>query len=150
MPSILSMSVKDNPVIKIKVDMEIPMLRLADLLCEGFEGGVGYWAQIVNWDKPPELTFTIDKLSGDKDPHVYKHIDYPLNAGGAVYIKVVDADDTDTDIVYKLDYEACMRGLKVMQEKAPRHFANWIAENDDSETGDVFIQCALLGDIVYG
>jgi len=140
---------KDENVLKIKVDMEIPILRLADLICEGFEGGVGYWAQIVNYDEPPELKYTMDKLSGDKNPHIYKHIDYPLNAGGAVYVQEVDSGK-DTDTIHRLDYEALMRGLKVMQEKAPRHFANWIAENDDSETGDVFIQCALLGDIVYG
>lgn len=140
---------KDEPSITLQVKMDIPLLRLADLICEGFEGGVGYWAQIVNYDKPKELKHTMDKLSDSRSPHVYKHIDYPLNEGGAVYVKEVD-DGGDTDTVHKLDYEACMRGLKVMQEKFPRHFANWISECDDSETGDVFIQCALLGDIVYG
>lgn len=37
-----------------------------------------------------------------------------------------------------------------MAEKWPRHFGNFISENEDAETGDVFIQLALLGDIVYG
>ena len=144
--------VKNADVLKLKVDMEIPILRLADLLCEGFEGGVGYWAQIINYDEPKILKYSMDTLGGSQNPHIYKHIDYPLNDGGAVYIKVVDDyEDRDAiNVIYRLDYEACMRGLKIMQEKYPRHFANWISETDDAETGDVFIQCAVLGDVVYG
>jgi len=37
-----------------------------------------------------------------------------------------------------------------MAEKYPRHFHNFLEENDDAETGDVFIQCCLFGEIVYG
>ena len=144
--------------IKMKVDMEIPLLRLADLLCEGFEGGVGYWAQIVGYEKPSELKYTMDGLSNEdrrnsfrSEPLVYKHIDYPLNAGGAIYVRETDSGESEeTDKVHRLDYEACLRGLKIMNEKYPRHFAAWINETDDATTGDVFIQCALLGDIVYG
>jgi hypothetical protein len=136
--------------IKLNVAMEVPMIRLADLICEGFEGGVGYWAQIVKYDEPKELKYTMDTLEDKKfgEPHVYKHIDYPLNEGGAVY--VMETGDDESGPIHRLDYEALMRGLKIMQEKWPRHFANWISETDDAETGDVFIQCCLLGDIVYG
>jgi len=37
-----------------------------------------------------------------------------------------------------------------MAEKYPRHFANFAQEAEDAETGDVFIQCCVLGEIVYG
>ena len=39
---------------------------------------------------------------------------------------------------------------QIMADKFPRHFANILNENDDAETGDVFLQCCLWGDIVYG
>lgn len=42
------------------------------------------------------------------------------------------------------------RGLQVMAEKYPRHFGNLISDNDDAETGDVLLQCSVLGEIVYG
>lgn len=42
------------------------------------------------------------------------------------------------------------RGLELMAEKAPRHFADLLSENDDAETHDVFMQMVILGDIIYG
>jgi len=46
---------------------------------------------------------------------------------------------------------AMKQGFRVMREKYPRHFANVVnIDGHDAETGDVFLQCALLGDIVYG
>lgn len=29
--------------------------QLADLLCSGMEGGIGYWAQIVEYKKPRKV-----------------------------------------------------------------------------------------------
>lgn len=43
-----------------------------------------------------------------------------------------------------------LKGLGVMAQKYPRHYGNWLAGQDDAETGDVFIQCALFGEIVFG
>jgi hypothetical protein len=37
-----------------------------------------------------------------------------------------------------------------MQEQYPRHFSNFISENYDAETGDVFLQCCLLGKVKFG
>jgi len=37
-----------------------------------------------------------------------------------------------------------------MGEKYDWHLKNFIEENDDAETADVFLQCCVLGDIVYG
>jgi hypothetical protein len=33
---------------------------------------------------------------------------------------------------------------------APRHFADVLNENDDAGTGDVFLQCCLFGEIIFG
>jgi hypothetical protein len=117
--------------------IEIDNKRIADLLCEGFEGGIGYWAKIVGYEKPV--------TPGTPYYHT-KYTDYPLN-GGAVFL---EEEETDEPVKHRLDMEAIQRGLKVMQEKYPRHFGNWLAENDDAETGDVFIQCCIFGKIVYG
>jgi hypothetical protein len=37
-----------------------------------------------------------------------------------------------------------------MAREAPQHFADFLNENDDADTGDVFVQCCLLGEIRYG
>jgi hypothetical protein len=40
--------------------------------------------------------------------------------------------------------------LRLMAEKEPRHFADFMQENDDAVTGDVFLQCVLLKAVIYG
>ena len=43
-----------------------------------------------------------------------------------------------------------LRGLEVMADKYPNHFGDAIAGNDDATTGDVFLQCCVFGDVLYG
>jgi len=122
------------------VTTNIPESRIADLLCAGFEGGVGYWCCITGYTEPEE------PRSAWGDTTIFRHVDYPL-CGGAVLCEVTDEDDPETLI---LDRKAVERGLRLMAEKYPRHWGDFIAENEDACTGDVFIQCALLGEVVYG
>jgi hypothetical protein len=40
--------------------------------------------------------------------------------------------------------------LALMAEKEPRHFGDFMGENDDATTSDVFLQLCLFGEVVYG
>jgi pimeloyl-ACP methyl ester carboxylesterase len=40
--------------------------------------------------------------------------------------------------------------LHLMPQVAPEHWADFLTENEDAETGDVFVQLCLLGEVVYG
>lgn len=133
--------------------------RLASLLCCGFEGGVGYWCTIVDFETPEEVFPILDR--GHKDPKTYPHNEFPLLPEGTVICQVcIDAnvdengycvDDTGERLpMLKLDREAIARGLQVMADKYPHHMRDFLDEKEDSETGDVFIQCCLLGEVVYG
>ncbi len=130
----------------LQLQMNLKMSRIADLLCSGFEGGIGYWARIEKYKEPSE---PIDRsvLGPSWDGEVYPYIHYPLTPDGAVIIK--DTED-DKGKKYTLDMKAIKKGLAIFQEKYPSHFGNWLSEDDDAITGDVFIQCCLLGEIVYG
>lgn len=55
----------------------------------------------------------------------------------------------DSDNHYILDLTAIKRGLEVMAKDYPKHFMDLISEADDVITGDVFLQCALLGEVEY-
>jgi hypothetical protein len=125
--------------------------RMFDLICCGFEGGVGYWCQIMDYENPDQIKVT------------YKHNELPLTEKGAVLCQEFEdgyggqddegywlGEDGNRLEVLKLDQAAYKRGLEIMSEKYPRHFRNFLDENEDAETGDVFVQCALLGEIVYG
>jgi len=122
------------------ITTNIPDTLIAGLLCAAFEGGVGYWCTITGYTEPevPRSVWGEDRI--------YRHVDYPLT-GGAVLCEVTDEDEPERLV---LDREAVERGLRLMAEKAPRHWGDFLAENYDADTGDVFVQLALLGEIVYG
>jgi hypothetical protein len=37
-----------------------------------------------------------------------------------------------------------------MVEKYPRHYADFKDGDEDASTGDVFLQCCIFGEVVYG
>lgn len=132
----------------IQLQLNIKMQRIADLLCSAMEGGIGYWARIDKYKEPSQPVdlkpFEDDSVIGKT---VYPHIHYPLTPDGAVIIKDVEGNENKK---YTLNMKAIKKGLNIFAEKCPRHFGNWLSEDDDAITGDVFVQCCLFGEIVYG
>jgi len=123
----------------LKVELEMPEQRIQDLLCNALEGGSNYW-YVIKDKRYPEGQ-TKESLGIE-----FEHIELPLK-GGTLVIGDFEAEgDEDKE----LNREAIEKGLKVMAEKYPRHFGDWMAENDDAITGDVFLQCCLFGEVVYG
>ncbi len=59
-------------------------------------------------------------------------------------------DFEDLEAKYTLTLAKIKKGLKVMAEKYPKHFASILQEDTDADTADVLLQCSLLGEIVYG
>lgn len=66
----------------------------------------------------------------------------------------VRADDPEGDegngkLRKEVYWSDVIRGLSLMARKYPRHFADWIQENDDLITCDVAWQLIVYGDIIY-
>jgi hypothetical protein len=49
-----------------------------------------------------------------------------------------------------LDLKAIKRGALVMAKKYPREWFNLVNDNFDATTGDVFLQCCVFGETLYG
>lgn len=134
-------------------NLNIPEHRIKDLLCCGIEGGIGYWAEIIEYDLPSNLMES-DFYEGGKmtDPDNYWHPSeiIPFAKGCSVVLQQTEPDDGEEADVWRLNRSALVKGLAVMMNKYPKHAADFLAENEDANTGDVFIQCCLLGEIVYG
>ncbi len=113
--------------------------RIEDLLCGAFEGGSNYWYFIEKFNYPEGQN---KKSLGIE----FAHIELPFK-GGSLTITTPEEEDGKE---YILDEQACIRGLNTMAEKYPRHYADWLAENDDAITADVYLQCCLFGELVYG
>lgn len=120
------------------VGRSIAFKDLADLLVGAFEGGSNYWIDHVELKKPDVIEFVYD------ESHMYPCYTYPFNKGGAVIIFPEDDDGKS----YSLDLESIERGLKTFMET--RHYADFIGENTDATTSDVFLQHCLFGKEIYG
>ena len=118
--------------------------RVSDLLCSALEGGSNYWYMIEEFIEPPTVVKTTG-LDG-----VFRHLDYPCSPGGALMVSDAKACNEGSKRTERLDLTSMARGLEIMREKYTRHFADWVHENDDADTGDVFLQCCLFGEVVYG
>ncbi len=158
---------KDTIALTAPITIEVSRDILAYTLCAGFEGGIGYWAKIVEYIEPPKdanlFDFDFGLTEDDGSPSLFRYIHYPMcAAGGGVILGDAETEDgdpfdftvKDSGVDFKglatLDYAAVLRGVKIMAETNPRHFGDMIGEGGDSITGDVLIQCAVFGYVVFG
>jgi hypothetical protein len=117
---------------------------IADVLCSFTDSNYSeYWAEITELKEPTSWEFQTTDPQCD-DGHWSQ--DYPLNPGGAIMIKDIEDDDNG---IMLLNQETLQKGLQILAEKYPDHFANITKENSDAETADCLVQCSLLGDIIY-
>jgi hypothetical protein len=127
----------------MRVYTEVSDQMIADVLCSGMEGGIGYWSEIQNdrYVKPKTLKFRL--MKGETFPH----IDYAMNPGGAVIIKDIEREGGKE---YKLTLGKLRKGVQLMAQKYPDHFQNMVTENSDAITGDVLVQLSIFGELIYG
>lgn len=133
----------------VQVQLDIPMKKIQGLLCNAFEGGSNYWYVIDKFGKPTEFVNHSDAFAkkGEK-PEVFRHLDYPTNPGG--YLIISDKEGDKRYCSKRLDITSIKAGLTLMSTKQPRHFGNFMSDNDDADTGDVFLQLCLFGEVIFG
>jgi len=142
--------VKDFEVKDLKVTRttSITAEQIRTLLCCAFEGGSNYWYEgLAPHTYPEGLTHEDYKEGGNaQDPDNYWHWCQLLpTTGGSVQFMDIESGET-----HILDGDKVKSGLQIMADRCPSHFNDFLEENDDAETGDVFLQCCVLGDLVYG
>lgn len=108
--------------------------RIANLLVGAFEGGSNYWIEWAEIQAGP----VVGTVWGERQPFYGAPF-----SGGAIVVQPFE------DPSAALDRTAIQRGLKVMANKYPHHFADALTEHDDATTADVFLQCCLFGELVY-
>jgi hypothetical protein len=118
--------------------------RIADMFVGAIEGGSNYWCSGVYLVSPGDVA-PDDKHEGPWYDNPRRYEDPDLK------IKVVEDEESvagaGTDHIIGLVEIA--KGLAVMAEKYPAHFADIVNETDDAATADLFLQCVALGEEVY-
>lgn len=133
-------------MITIEIKHDFEEKDIADLLCSAIEGISRNWAEfpISSKNKKP-VNFNNTKEGDEK----YTHISYPMNEGGEII--VVDTEGYGKNTEYTLNLVKIRRGLKRMarsKEYAFR-FQNIVKGDYDTIDADVFLQFAVLGEVLY-
>lgn len=147
---------RDHPVITgvfAKHGPEVPTYHVAGLLVSALEGGSNYWYYDLDYEFPEGVTID-DFREGGKftKPDDYWHPAQivPFVEGCAITLK--DAEGDDPNKVYRIDRAALLKGLELFasDSKFIHHWADFIKENDDAITADVFFQFVVFGECIYG
>lgn len=127
----------------ITVKSKISLQTISYLLVSAFEGGSNYWYSDLkfNKDKAPN----VEKLKKD-GIEFYEDCRHSYWALGGE----MEVQEDETGDYHVLNLETIKKGLEVMADKYDWHFADILEETDDATTGDVFLQCCLFGELVYG
>lgn len=125
--------------IEVKVTVRIPNQKIENLIISAVEGGSTYWAML----KFPD---------GWQDKYK-SYADIPFQGGE------IELYDVETgELLGVLSKVTIQTGLQLMADRKDmtgkqvpaRHFKNLATDNEDAETADVFLQLAVMGEIVYG
>jgi len=144
---------------EVNIPVEIPDQRLADLLTTAFEGGSNYWCCLHNEDQNEEYEALMAeyRIGGPKNPSGYPDdvvtgSPYALIAmnNSLVLTEKDEGHLPNGNEKHTLNREKLEAGLKLMAEKSPKHFQDFINENEDAITADCFLQMALLQEHRYG
>ena len=61
-----------------------------------------------------------------------------------------ELNDGEEPTKYHLTMDNVRKGLELMRDQYPRHYADLVEEQDDAITGDVWLQLATFGELIYG
>jgi hypothetical protein len=136
----------------VTIKKEVSLEILFNLLTSAFEGGSNYWIERAEKTKRPKPEDIYTEDNG-LSPNVYLQ-NIPLSKGGEVTVFDCEAEDEQgNQASYKLNLATLKKGIQVMAEKYPKHFADAMdLENGcgDADTGDCFLQCCCFGEVIYG
>lgn len=117
--------------------------RLTDMLIDAFEGCSAYWCRELEYVTPGPQ----DKIAFESpiysDPAFWR-------AGGRMVLKYDNPEAGPEFKTKSIGLVEMISGLNTMVAKYPHHAADFIKDNTDGETADTYLQCVVLGEIVYG
>lgn len=132
---------KDPLLAEVHVTIKMTRERIYDLLsCAIYSGGSAYWCVVQKVNGP-----AIVGGNHDDEPDYW-------NGGSVVFSANCDGSPYkhNGQSRFVLNDATIVSGLSLMATKCPTAFGNWLADNEDADTGDVFLQLCLFGEVVFG
>lgn len=124
---------------KINLAFTITQEMIEDILVGALEGGSNYWYLLKDGCPEPTGAPLAIRISDE----IIRNPNYTL--------PFYDCEDEDNDEpIGHLNQERILKAFEHIFKNHPWHFNNMISGDWDAETADVFLQCAVLGEITYG
>lgn len=122
----------------MNIQIEITERTIESVLYSAFHTGIGYWARIVDYTECERMEEAV--LAPDSFVQI------------EIRPQLRDGLGRDVVITKPLNRETIAAGLRLMAATYPRHFADMLGGNMncDATTGDVLVQLAVFGKIVFG
>ena len=128
-----------NIEIKYERTVTITTERIQDLLVGAIEGGSNHW-YVMKVERSAK-----DKV--EKTPYP----ELPWSEGSSLTIWDHDEEPTLNGTPFMvLSPEVMTAGLKTMAANYPKAFQDFLDENDDADTSDIFLQCCVFGKVIFG
>lgn len=124
--------------------------RVADLMINAIESGSPrYWCAGIDLNRsnlptPAGVNWYEDEriyVDPNLEIEVQEHPDGQ---------EATDGEDLPTGKTHLLTAKSIREGMEKMALHHGRHFGDFLSENDDAETADVFLQLCTFGELVYG
>jgi hypothetical protein len=127
----------------VKIELDIPPKRIADLMITAIEGGIAYWCSGVYLRGAWQTNAAELESPWYSDAKLY---------AGQFTIEIVEHEEHKPGAgnKHRRNQDDFAKGLALMATRYGRHFGDFMAENEDATTADVFLQCVALNDVVYG
>jgi len=140
---------------QVQRPVDITRKMLLGLFCGLMENGYSSWLHRVEDRSFAEGTVLEDyrkggKFNKDEDDLWPTNYIVAFSPGCSLKLLVDNPNEGDDTLIFEWTLEKALAGIKIMAEKYPRHFHDIIIENDDADTADIFGQCVVYGEAVYG
>ena len=121
--------------------------EIKDILCTALEGGIGYWACLLNDD--PDWVAARNKLEKEKgETPCYNEVAYEVLSTGHT-IRFEDAEEDEE--IYELTWEGLMEGLRMFEEERKESIHTLLEDGEfDADDADYVIQLAIFKKVVFG
>lgn len=121
---------------------------LSDLLSVATYGN--YWPAIKTYKSDAE-----SGLFDDCDCIEDKWAVALIHGKGIVVYDRYEMEDAETEdekekARHPITLDDVKKGLELMRDLYPRHWADLVEEEDDAITGDVWLQLTVFGELIYG
>jgi hypothetical protein len=133
----------------IQVTIEISSRRIADMFDGAIEGNymTRSWCESITVSEDQYETY----LTEAGGPW-YDNPDFFSQSGYEIIVEHdgKNSDEGARDSTTIITPKMMQQGLQIMATKYSKHFVDMIEERDDNITQDVFLQCIVLKDVVFG